>query len=127
MTRHSTFGRTSSSGFPQTHLPNVFAEPSQTAQHSIAALDQALTQSLFANGYSDIRMLHSQVCALKQFNYTTAVVVDIGLSGYQRRYCFEHQEDARAALLAWDGHQHPSGPWIKCKGLGIDLLNPLWT
>ena len=29
-----------------------------------------------------------------------------------------------AALAAWDGEEHPGGPWIKCKGAGIDLLNP---
>jgi hypothetical protein len=30
-------------------------------------------------------------------------------------------------LNIWDGADHPSGPWIKLKGLGIDLLNPLLT
>jgi hypothetical protein len=106
-------------------LHNVFAEPSSKNQLSTTGLDEALAQSLSANGYTDIRMLHGQICALKRFNYTTAVVVDIGVAGYQRRYCFEPQEIARAALWAWDGHRHPSGPWIKCKGFGIDLLNPL--
>ena len=108
-------------------LYDVFAEPSQQDQLGIDGLDVALAQSLSANGYTDIRVLHGQVCALKRFNFTTAVVVDIGVAGYQRRYCFEHKEDARAALWAWDGHQHPGGPWIKCKGFGIDLLNPLLT
>ena len=28
------------------------------------------------------------------------------------------------ALALWDGQGHPSGPWIKCKGAGVDLLNP---
>jgi len=52
------------------------------------------------------------------------VVVGLDAVGYQRRYCYEHAADARAALMAWDGNGHPSGPWIKCKGAGIDLLNP---
>ena len=77
-----------------------------------------------ANGYTDLRMLAEQVCAIKHFNYTTAVVVGLHGMSYQRRYCYEHHAAARAALLAWDGHGHPSGPWIKCKGAGIDLLNP---
>ncbi|MCY1224458.1 hypothetical protein D9M72_366160 [compost metagenome] len=64
------------------------------------------------------------MCAVKQFNYTTAVVVGLDDVGYQRRYCYEHRADAQAALAAWDGCEHPSGPWIKCKGAGIDLLNP---
>ncbi|WP_285412941.1 hypothetical protein [Variovorax sp. efr-133-TYG-130] len=61
---------------------------------------------------------------MKQFNYTTAVVVGIDDLGYQRRYCYEHRADAQAALAAWNGCEHPSEPWIKCKGAGIDLLNP---
>ncbi|VTU46213.1 hypothetical protein SRS16P2_00548 (plasmid) [Variovorax sp. SRS16] len=79
---------------------------------------------LIASGYADVRAIGDQVCAVKRFNFTTAVVVGLDDVGYQRRYCYEHQADARAALLAWDGRGHPSGPWIKCKGAGIDLLNP---
>lgn len=77
-----------------------------------------------ANGYSDLRTLGEQVCAIKQFNFTTAVVVGLDSVGYQRRYCYELKSDAQAALIAWDGREHPFGPWIKCKGSGIDLLNP---
>ncbi len=44
--------------------------------------------------------------------------------GYERRYCFEHEHQARDALLDWDGVDHPGGDWIKCKGIDIDLLNP---
>ena len=36
----------------------------------------------------------------------------------------EHHQDAALALQAWSGKGHPSGPWIKYKGAGIDLLNP---
>jgi len=79
---------------------------------------------LAASGYTHICVLQDQVCAVKQFNFTTAVVVGLDDVGYQRRYCYEYQADAQAALVAWDGREHPSGPWIKCKGAGIDLLNP---
>ncbi|MBB3180956.1 hypothetical protein FHW64_005395 [Variovorax sp. Sphag1AA] len=68
-----------------------------------------------------------EVCAIKKFNFTTAVVVGLHAQGYERRYCYEHAADARAALAAWDGRGHPGGPWIKCKGAGIDLLNPAFT
>lgn len=77
-----------------------------------------------ASGYTDICVLLGEVCAVKQFNFTTAVVVGLDDVGYQRRYCYEHRADAQAALAVWDGHEHPTGPWIKCKGAGIDLLNP---
>lgn len=81
-------------------------------------------EALSANGYTDICTRRDQVCGVKQFNFTTAVVVGLDAIGYQRRYCYEHRVDAQAALAKWDGEEHPSGPWIKCKGSGIDLLNP---
>jgi hypothetical protein len=83
-------------------------------------------QVLHVDGYSDVRAVGREVCAIKQFNYTTALVVGLDPIGYARRYCYEHAADARAALQAWDGTNHPSGPWIKCKGAGIDLFNPDW-
>lgn len=88
------------------------------------AASNGLIDALSASGYTEIRVLRGQLCAVKKFNYTTAVVVGLDDVGYQRRYCYEHHADAQAALLAWDGHEHPSGPWIKCKGGGVDLLNP---
>jgi hypothetical protein len=52
------------------------------------------------------------------------LAVGLGWEGHGRRYCYEFTKDAIAALEAWDGKDHPGGPWIKCKGAGIDLLNP---
>lgn len=104
----------SSASTPPTHI-----QP----QHKAVATSR-LVEVLGASGYTDICVLQGQVCAVKQFNFTTAVVVGLSDVGYQRRYCYEHQADAQAALAAWDGCEHPLGPWIKCKGAGIDLLNP---
>lgn len=87
-----------------------------------------LWQFLQANGYTSVRVFRASrapvVCAVKAFAYTTAIVVDLDLSGYERRYCFEHWNEAADALAAWDGVNHPPGPWIKCKGAGVDLLHP---
>ena len=83
-----------------------------------------LVANLKAGGYDGLRTIGEVICGLRRFNYTTAIVVRLDESGYERRYCFEHMEDARAALAEWDGKGHPGGPWIKCKGAGIDLLNP---
>lgn len=103
----------------------VFKSRSHTTQpRDASGALSVLAEVLSASGYTDIRVLQAQVCAVKQFNFTTAVVVGLDDVGYQRRYCYEHREDAQTALAAWDGHTHPSGPWIKCKGAGIDLLNP---
>lgn len=105
---------------PSTAFPNQ--SPAHLSRKTVA--DVRLAEVLSASGYSHICVLQNQLCAVKQFNYTTAVVVGVDDLGYQRRYCYEHRADAQAALAAWDGSKHPSGPWIKCKGVGIDLLNP---
>ena len=87
-------------------------------------LQQPLLDALRAQGYSDIGVRAKALCAIKDFNVTTAVVVGLDPVGDERRDCFEHGHEARQALAAWDGEGHPGGPWIKCKGAGIDLLNP---
>lgn len=97
-----------------------------SARANLNRANSDLTSVLLEAGYSDLRNLGREVCGIKRFNFTTAVVVGLDFAGYQRRYCYEHEADARAALLAWDGEGHPSGPWIKCKGAGIDLLNQAW-
>ena len=68
-----------------------------------------------------------QLCGIRRFNFTSAVVVGVDPVGYRRRYCYEHAHEARQALAAWDGKGHPGGPWIKCTGAGIELLNPALT
>ena len=83
-----------------------------------------LVTALEAGDYHDLRAIGEVTCGIRRFNYTTAIVVGLGEAGYERRYCYEHKDDAQAALRAWDGEGHPSGPWIKCKGADIDLLNP---
>lgn len=97
------------------------------ARATLSRTSPDLISMLLAAGYSDLRTLGREVCGIKRFDFTTAVVVGLDASGYQRRYCYEHDAVARAALLLWDGEGHPDGPWIKCKGAGIDLLNPAWS
>lgn len=81
-------------------------------------------ESLQARSFSDVRVVRNQICAVKRFLFTTAVVVGITDEGHNRRYCYEHLNEAKSALAAWDGQGHPPGPWIKCKGAGVELLNP---
>jgi hypothetical protein len=94
------------------------------AQRALSFTAARLAEMLGGSGYTDFCMRLEQVCAVKQFNFTTAVVVGLDEVGYQRRYCFEHLVDAQSALAAWGDGEHPPGPWIKCKGAGIDMLNP---
>ena len=65
--------------------------------------------------------------AIRRLNFATAIVADVDLVDRQRRCCFEHAQDAHRAGAAWNGKDHPGGAWIKCKGAGIDLLNPALT
>jgi hypothetical protein len=77
------------------------------------------------NGYTNVKeMPNGSLCALLPFAFTWGLVVGLEEHGYSRRYCFEHFEDALESLASWDGEGHPGGNWIKCKGAGIDLLNP---
>jgi hypothetical protein len=82
-------------------------------------------QALQAQGYEAMRVCGaSGLCAIKQFNFTWGVVVGMDPLSHDRRYCYERRDEAVEALAAWDGTDHLAGPWIKCKGSTIDLLNP---
>ena len=105
-------------------------EPSKASIQSVpdsvalAATLSAVSAMAEEEGLVDLRVAAGQVCAVKRFLYTTAVMVGLQPYRYERRYCYEHEADAREALAAWTSGEHPPGPWIKCKGQGIDLLNP---
>lgn len=87
-------------------------------------MDAALVEFLEENGYTNIRVIAGKYCGLCRFIYTTGLVVGLNAAGYERRYCYENFADAASALAEWTGVNHPSGPWIKRKGEGGDLLNP---
>lgn len=87
-------------------------------------LSPALIGFLTEQGYRELQLVGAVVCGLHRFNFTTGLVVGLTMESYERRYCYEHAHDALAAMRAWDGDGHPSGPWIKCKGAGFELLNP---
>ena len=88
---------------------------------------QELLSFLQEQGYRELRLIGDVLCGLHRYNFTTGLAVGLTFECYERRYCFAHREDALRALRDWDGQGHPSGPWIKCKGAGVDLLNPALT
>ncbi len=47
--------------------------------------------------------------------YTSALVVGINETGYERRYCYEKYTDAMIAFFLYKGEGDPVGPWIKEK------------
>lgn len=86
---------------------------------------------LHRNGYTHIRRINGVVVGLHDYLTTRAIVVDIKYDSPGRRYCYQDREAANQALAIWDGIQHPSGNWIKLKGLWqgqfVDFLNPQWS
>lgn len=74
--------------------------------------------------HPDAREIAGRVCSVQRFLFTWGLMVGVTSLGHALRYCYEHEEDARAALATWDGREHPPGPWIKCKGTGVEMLNP---
>lgn len=85
---------------------------------------QALLSELTEYGYTDLRVLPSgEIAGCLEYLFTSGLVVGMTGAGYRTRYCFEHTEDAKAALEGWDGSGDPSGPWIKRKG-DKEYLNP---
>ena len=90
-----------------------------------AGITEDVLRTIRENGYEMPKEVPGNgVCVIAQFAYTWAVMTDLSAMDYGRRYCFEHKDDAVASLLSWEGTGHTPGPWIKCKGDGIDLLNP---
>ncbi len=67
--------------------------------------------------YREIRTLPSgEKAGLMKMNFTTGLVVGLDAVGYRTRFCYADWKDAREALVKWDGHGDPPGPWIKEKG-----------
>lgn len=91
-------------------------------------MDKQLIEVLTNEGYFFLREVDGQVCGLHQYVFTCGLVVGLNESSYERRYCYENRFDAVLAFAAWNGKEHPSGPWIKLKGRyqgkGVDMLNP---
>lgn len=85
------------------------------------------------DGYKNLREIGGVLCATEDYLTTRAVVVGIHTDTmtYDRRYCYQDRAEADAALAAYtDPDKHPSGMWIKLKGVYrgeyVDALNPAW-
>jgi len=98
-----------------------------TSRHAARPVEHPWLAILKAEGYRELCERDGKWCGIHRFNFTTGLVVGLDPAGYERRYCYEHEADAFQALAVWDGRGHPGGPWIKCKGAGIELLNPALT
>ena len=59
---------------------------------------------LYDQGYRFMREVPDNgICGLLPMLFTTALVVDMEVSGYSHRFCFERPQDALVALKGWTG------------------------
>ncbi|MCH9735848.1 MAG: hypothetical protein K0U78_15060 [Actinomycetia bacterium] len=82
-------------------------------------------QSLLENqGYIEVKEINGNVIGLLPFAFSFGIVIGLTEIGYEYRYCYPKYIDAIKDWKEWDGKGHPSGNWIKLKGIGRDVLNP---
>ena len=87
---------------------------------------ERLINYLKSEGYSEIKEVPGKgICGLRDFIFTTGLVIDMDENQYYGRYCYPSHEDALKALNEWNGEGDPSGPWIKYKGNPGERSNPL--
>ena len=87
-------------------------------------MDINLKQSLEKQGYYNLKYILNQgLCGLFNFIYTVGLVCFIDEHGYVYRYCYEQRQDAIDDINIWNGDNHPSGNWLKRKGINGDLRN----
>jgi hypothetical protein len=81
---------------------------------------------LETEGYSEIKEIPGKgICGLKDFIFTTGLIIGMTEIGYLGRYCYPSESEALDALNKWNGEGDPSGPWIKYKGSPGERSNPL--
>jgi hypothetical protein len=104
-----------------------------TMAHERQEVTRVASEEIFPGleeqGYFNVRVIDEVTCSLMRFMYTVAIVIDMSPFTYGRRYCYEKQVDAESAFAVYtDTTTHPTGPWIKCKGImngsPVDMLNP---
>lgn len=86
-----------------------------------------LKQFLLDEDYIAPRQLpNGQWAAIGSLIFTSGLFVGLTKYGYDRRYCYEHQHEALAALDKWNGEGDPPGMWIKEKP--SNRINPnIWN
>jgi hypothetical protein len=80
---------------------------------------------LKTEGYQNIKEIPGKgICGLRDFIFTTGLIIGMDEVGYFGRYCYGSKEEALAAINSWDGQGDPPGDWIKYKGNGGERSNP---
>ena len=70
-------------------------------------MDAKLFSLLTQYGYTNIREIGGKVYGLRKFLFSTELYVGLHASGYEKRYAYEYEAEARAALQHCDGKAAP--------------------
>lgn len=90
--------------------------------------NEKLKEYLEKEGYFDIKVINGVYCGLYRFIFTTGLVVGLDFYGYNHRYCYNTNAEAKEALSKYvDTNEHPPGNWLKRKGNGGDLPNEAYV
>jgi hypothetical protein len=73
--------------------------------------------------YNFVKIPNKGICALREFMFTTGIIVGISEHLYYGRYCYSSQTEAKKELNSWNGEGDPSGNWLKYKGEGGEREN----
>jgi hypothetical protein len=92
--------------------------------NSLKGSDRArLVARLNSEGYTRCIVLPTgELAGIHEMLFTWGIFVGLDDIGWRSRFCYEHKQDAIAALDKWDGKGDPPGPWIKEKP--SDRLGP---
>jgi hypothetical protein len=83
-----------------------------------------LIQYLQTEGYYEFRKVPNHgICALRNFIFTTGIIIGLNPNSYYGRYCYPYQHEASNSLKEWDGIGDPKGDWLKYKGVGGEREN----
>ena len=83
-----------------------------------------LIEFLKEEGYYDFRKVPNRgICSLRDFLFTTGIIIGLDEDSYLGRYCYSNQSEASEELKNWDGVGDPKGNCLKYKGVGGEREN----
>jgi hypothetical protein len=83
-----------------------------------------LIQYLQTEGYYEFRKVPNHgICSLRDFLFTTGIIIGLTNDSYFGRYCYSNKQEASEQLKNWDGIGDPKGNWLKYKGIGGEREN----
>lgn len=89
-----------------------------TVDHSLN--NEEFKHKLEKEGYYALKWVDNVGwCGLFGFAFTIGLVCGLNEYGYEFRYCYPREQAIFAAvdLKVFNGNSHPTGPWIKLKGV----------